>query len=98
MGDVYPRFKAAAVMAAPVFLYRDATTQKACGLIAEAAGAGAKLSVFKFLPCITRTKSKQPCVGRSTYRERVLEPLKRKLEAACLAESIVATPHRAVDG
>jgi nitrilase len=46
MGDVYPRFKAAAVMASPAFLDRDATTDKACELIAQAADAGAKLIAF----------------------------------------------------
>jgi nitrilase len=46
MGDQYPRFKAAAVMASPVFLDREATTEKVCGLIAKAAGEGAKLIVF----------------------------------------------------
>lgn len=46
MGDVYPKFKAAAVMAAPIFLDREATVEKACGLINEAAGQGASLIVF----------------------------------------------------
>ena len=46
MGDQLPKFKAAAVQAAPVFLDREATVQKGCRLIEEAAENGAKLVVF----------------------------------------------------
>jgi nitrilase len=50
--DEYPKFKAASVHASPVFLNRDATAEKACSLISEAAGAGAELVVFPevFIP------------------------------------------------
>lgn len=48
----YPKFKACAAHVAPVFLNAPATIQKACSLIAEAAGAGARLIAFpkSFVP------------------------------------------------
>jgi aliphatic nitrilase len=49
---IYPKFKAATVHAAPVFLNREATTLKVCDLIREAARNGAELVVFPeaFIP------------------------------------------------
>lgn len=41
-----PHFKAAAVQAAPTFLDTDATVDKVCALIEEAAGNGARLVAF----------------------------------------------------
>jgi aliphatic nitrilase len=41
-----PKFKAAAVQTSPVFLNPQATTDKACSIIKEAAGKGAQLVAF----------------------------------------------------
>lgn len=48
----FPRFKAAAVQASPVYLDATATARKAADLISEAAGNGARLIVFPevFIP------------------------------------------------
>lgn len=45
-GDSYPTVKAAAVQAAPVFLDREATIDKACRLIEQAGDEGARIIVF----------------------------------------------------
>ncbi|MCC6473317.1 MAG: carbon-nitrogen hydrolase family protein [Burkholderiales bacterium] len=44
--DRFPAFRAATVQAAPAWLNRDATTDKACELIRQAASAGARLIAF----------------------------------------------------
>jgi len=46
MGDDFPKFTTAVVQAAPIFLDRDATIDKACRLIQEAGERGARLIVF----------------------------------------------------
>jgi nitrilase len=52
MGDTYPKFKVAAAQAAPVFLDRERTTDKACQLIRAAGKEGAKIIGFPecFIP------------------------------------------------
>ena len=52
MGDTYPRLRLAAVQAAPVWLDREATVEKACRLIREAGANGADIIGFpeNFIP------------------------------------------------
>lgn len=52
MGDVYPTVRLAAVQAAPVWLDREATVEKACRLIREAGEQGAEMIGFpeNFIP------------------------------------------------
>lgn len=46
MLDTYPTLKVAAVQASPIYMNREATVEKACHLIKEAADNGAKIAAF----------------------------------------------------
>ena len=52
MGDIFPKFKAAAVQAAPVYLDREKTLKKTIALIEKTSSQGAELVVFpeSFIP------------------------------------------------
>jgi nitrilase len=69
----YPKFKACAVHAAPVFLDAESTVEMACGLIAEAARAGAQLIAFpeSFVPGFPVWASVQAPIKNHEYFKRL---------------------------
>ncbi|MES2512333.1 MAG: carbon-nitrogen hydrolase family protein [Pseudomonadota bacterium] len=66
MGDALKKIRLAAVQASPVHLDRDATVEKACGLIREAGKAGASLIGFPegFIPAHPSWFTVQPGTGK----------------------------------
>src|SRR2546430_14183626 len=60
--------RAAAVQTSPVFLDRDATVDKACGLMEKAAGEGAGLIVFPetFVPAYPDWVWRTPAFSRAS--------------------------------
>jgi nitrilase len=78
MGDTFPKFKAAAIQAAPVFLDREATIEKSGRLIEEAAGKGADLIAFPevYIPAYPWwNRLDNPYRGHKYFRELVKNSL-----------------------
>ena len=74
MGDSAAVARVAVVQAAPCLFDREATVQKACGLIAEAASGGANVILFPeaFIPAYPRGLSFGVVVGSRTAEGRAL--------------------------
>jgi nitrilase len=76
MGEVFQKVKAVVIQASPVLFDREATIEKTCGLIREAAGQGAHLILFPeaFIPAYPRGLSFGAVVGnRSDAGRRTFE-------------------------
>ena len=72
MGDVAPRVRVAVVQAAPCLFDREASVDKACRLIGEAARAGAQVIVFPeaFIPAYPRGLTFGVVIGSRTAAGR----------------------------
>lgn len=76
MPDEFPRFTAAVVQAAPEFLDREATVEKACHLIQQAVREGARLIVFPetWVPTYPFWDMRRPDAWLELYRNAVEVP------------------------
>jgi nitrilase len=100
--------KAAVVQATPVFLDRDATTEKACGLVKEAGEAGASLVLFPeaFIPAYPDWAWREPAWRDSRFTSRLREQAvaipsettHRLAEAASESGAYVAIGINEIDG
>jgi nitrilase len=74
MGDRFPQVRVAVAQAAPVLFDREATVEKACRLVAEAARQGAQLILLPeaFIPAYPRGLSFGAAVGSRTDAGRRL--------------------------
>ena len=74
-GDVFPKFWAAAVQAAPVFLERDATIDKLDALVQKAVDAGAELIAFgeSFIPAFPVWNLIYPPLDQHGFFRRLFE-------------------------
>ncbi len=103
MPDDFPKFAAAAVQAAPVFLDRDATIDKACHLIDQARRKGARLIVFPetWVPTYPFWDMRRPDAWLELHRNavEVASPATERLAAAARkAKSYVAIGVNERDG
>jgi predicted amidohydrolase len=82
VGDTYPRLRVAAVQAAPVFLDREATVEKTCRLIEEAAKKDAKIVGFSecFVPGYPHWVDWAKAKDRPKAAERYLQLFKNAIE------------------
>lgn len=98
MGDDYPTVRAAAVQAAPVFLDREASVEKACDLIEEAGDNDADVIVFPegFIPAHPLWFHFHPATGE-TAQGLSVELFKNALEVPGPATERIASAANAAD-
>lgn len=98
MGDTYPKIRVAAVQAAPVFLNREASVEKACRLIREAGAGGARVVGFPegFIPAHPVWYHFRPATGPESHR-LARELVKNAVEIPGPATEALCAAARAAD-